>query len=95
MSMKYNYETLDISGMTVSDAIIALQAWKDENPDAVEDYLVVNYDGEDSYVEVNFQRPMTETELEAQKAQQAQYAIYQEEADRAQYERLKAKFEGN
>jgi hypothetical protein len=32
---------------------------------------------------------------EAQKAQQAQYAIYQEEADRAQYERLKAKFEGN
>lgn len=95
MSMKYNYETLDISGMTVSDAIIALQAWKDENPDAVEDYLVVNYDGEDSYVEVNFRRPMTEQELEAKKAQEAQYVIYQEEADRAQYERLKAKFEGN
>ena len=40
-------------------------------------------------------RPMTEQELEAKKAQEAQYVIYQEEADRAQYERLKAKFEGN
>jgi hypothetical protein len=40
-------------------------------------------------------RPMSEQEIEAKKAQQAQYAIYQEEADRAQYERLKAKFEGN
>lgn len=95
MSMKYIYETIEIEGLSVVGAILALQAWKDENPAAIDDYLVINYDGENSYVEVNFQRHMTEQELEAQKAQQAQYAIYQEEADRAQYERLKAKFEGN
>lgn len=95
MSMKYIYETIEIEGLSVVGAILALQAWKDKNPAAIDDYLVINYDGDHSYVEVNFQRHMTEQELEAQKAQQAQYAIYQEEADRAQYERLKAKFEGN
>lgn len=95
MSMKFIYKTLEIDGMSIADAIVALQTWKNENPDAVEDYLSINYDGDYSYVEVHFQRPMTETELEFQKAQEAQYAVYQEEADRAQYERLKAKYEGN
>lgn len=95
MSTKYIYETIEIDGMTVSDAIVALQTWKNENPTAVEDYLSVNYDGDHSYVEVNFQRPMTEEEIEAKKELEAKYAIYQEEAERSQYERLKAKFEGN
>lgn len=96
MSMKHFYETLELDGMSISDAIVALQAWKDENPDAVDDYLSVSCYREDNcYIEVNAQRPMTEAELEAKKAKEAQYAIYQEEAERSQYERLKAKFEGN
>jgi len=40
-------------------------------------------------------RPMSEQEIEVKKAKEAQYAIYQEQAERTQYERLKEKFEGN
>ena len=95
MRMKYVYETLEIEGMPIADAIVALQAWKDENPDAVHDYLSVGYDGDSSYVEVHFQRPMNEVELGVQKIQEANHAAYLEERDRTEYERLKAKFEGN
>lgn len=93
--MKYIYENLEIEGMSITGAIIALQAWKDENPDAVHDYLSVSYDGDSSYVEVHAQRPMTEIELGVHKIQQANAAEYQEERDRTEYERLKAKYEGN
>ena len=95
MSLKYIYENLEIEGMPIADAIVALQAWKDENPEAVHDYLSVGYDGESSFVEVHFQRPMTEKELEQHNAQVASHAQWQEERDRTEYERLKAKYEGN
>ena len=95
MSMKYVYETLDISGCSIPEAILALQTWQAENPDAVDSCFSVCYDGDSGYTEVSFMRPMSEQEIEAKKAQQAQYAIYQEQAERAQYERLKEKFEGN
>jgi len=93
--MKYVYETLEIEGMTISEAIVALQAWKDENPDAVNDYISVGYDGDCSYIEAHFQRPMNEIELGVQKIQEANHAAYIEQRDREEYDRLKAKFEGN
>lgn len=93
MSLKCTYETLEINGMPIADAIVALQAWKDKNPEAVHDYLSVDYDGDN--IEVNFQRPMTEKELEEYNAQLASYAQRQEEQERKTYERLKAKYEGN
>ena len=95
MSLKYIYETVEIDRMPIADAIVALQAWKDENPEAVHDCLSVGYDDDNSFVEVHFQRPMTEKELEEYNAQVASYAQRQEELERKTYERLKAKYEGN
>ena len=95
MNKKYCYEELDINGVSVAEAIAALQAWETENPDATDSALNIYSDGESAGVELNFYRPMTEIELEAQKAQQANAAAYQQERDRAEYIRLKVLFEGN
>lgn len=95
MRMRYDYETLDISGCTVPDAILALQTWQAENTGAVDTTFNVCYDGDSGYTEVSFMRPMTEMELNLEKIQQSNAAEYQEERDRKEYERLKAKYEGN
>jgi hypothetical protein len=95
MNMKYCYEELDINGVTVAEAIAALQAWETENPDATDSALNIYSDGESAGVELTFYRPMTEVELGVLKIQQANTAAYQEESDRKEYERLKAKYEGN
>jgi hypothetical protein len=93
--MKYDYETLDIDGVEIADAISMLQEWVDENPEAAKAVINLGSDGDSTYLEVSFERPYTETELEFQKTQAANYAAYQEERDRTEYERLKAKYEGN
>lgn len=93
--MKFCYETLDIDGASVANAISALQAWKEENPDAVDDYLTFGWDGDDPYFEVAYNRPMHAHELEFHEKQQAAYREMQEQNERETYERLKAKFEGN
>lgn len=95
MNKKYCYEELDINGVSVAEAIAALQAWETENPDATDSNLNVYSDGESAGVELTFYRPMTEVELGVLKIQQANAAAYQEERDRTEYERLKAKYEGN
>lgn len=93
MSMKYEYDYLDIDYFTVADAIAALQAWEAEHPDAVEVSISLPSDG--GSLEINYQRPMTEIELGVKKIQEANHAAYQEERDHIEYQRLKAKFEGN
>ena len=93
MSMKYEYDYLDIDYFTVAEAIAALQAWEAEHPDAVEVSISLPSDG--GSLEINYQRPMTEIELGVKKIQEANHAAYQEERDHIEYQRLKAKFEGN
>ena len=95
MNTKYCYEELDINGVSVAEAIAALQAWEAENPEATESSLNVYSDGESAGIELTFYRPMTEVELGVLKIQQANAAEYQEARDRTEYERLKAKYEGN
>lgn len=96
MRMRYDWGPLDINGCSVPDAILALQTWQAENPEAVDTTFSVGYDGDSGgYTEVSFQRPMTEMELSLEKIQQANVAEHQEERDRKEYERLKAKYEGN
>lgn len=95
MNIKYCFEELDINGVSVAEAIAALQAWETENPDATESAINVYSDGESAGIELNFYRPMNELELNLLKIQQANSDAYQEERDRAEYERLKAKYEGN
>ena len=93
--MKYCYDSLDIEGVSITDAIAALQAWKDEHPDAENENLTFGWDGDDPYFEVTYHRPMRADELEWHEKQQAAALEYQEQHDRKEYERLKAKFEGN
>lgn len=95
MMMLLSYENLDLDGASVAEAIAALQTWLTENPDAVDDTLYSSYDGESSYIEICFQRPMTEEELNIQKIQQVRADEWQEKRDLETYNRLKAKFEGN
>jgi hypothetical protein len=93
--MKYNFENLDIDGVSVEEAMTALQTWKDENPDAVKDVINLIYDGDSTYLEITFERPMTEKELEDYEQTIAAQARSLEQYERETYERLKAKFEGN
>ena len=93
MQMKYEYDYLDIDYFSVAEAIAALQAWEAEHPDAVEVSISLPSDG--GSLEINYQRPMTEIELSVKKIQEANHSVYMEERDRIEYERLKAKFEGN
>jgi len=96
MNTKYCFEELDINGVSVAEAIAALQAWEAENPEATESSLNIYSDGyEGAGVEITFHRPMTEVELDAFKIQQANAVAYQQERDRAEYIRLKVLFEGN
>ena len=95
MRMRYDWEVLDINGSSVEDAILALQTWQAENPDAVDTCFNVCYDGDSGYTEISFHRSMTEMELRLEEIQQANAAEYREERDRKEYERLKAKYEGN
>jgi hypothetical protein len=96
MNTKYCFEELDINGVSVAEAIAALQAWEAENPEATESCLNIYSDGyEGAGVEITFHRPMTEVELSVMEIQQANAIAYQEERDRNEYERLKAKYEGN
>ena len=95
MNTKYCFEELDINGVSVAEAIAALQSWETENPDATESAINVYSDGESAGIEITFHRPMTELELNVQKIQKANSDQWQEERDRAEYERLKAKYEGN
>jgi hypothetical protein len=37
--MKYIYETIEIEGLSVVGAILALQAWKDKNPAAIKNNI--------------------------------------------------------
>jgi hypothetical protein len=95
MNTRYCFEELDIHGVSVAEAIAALQAWETENPDATESSISVYSDEASVGVEVTFQRPLTELEINIQKIQQANYDAAQEARDRLEYDRLKAKFEGN
>ena len=92
MRMKYDYRFLNIDGLSIAEAIAALQTWEAENPDAIDSFIDL---GEVSTIEITFQRPMTETEIALEDTQLANRARFVEERDRAEYERLKAKFEGN
>lgn len=93
--MKHCFDMLDIDGISIADTIAVLQAWKDEHPDAENDYLSFGWDGDEPYFEVGYNRPMDAHELEFHEKQQAAAAEWQEKHDRETYERLKAKFEGN
>lgn len=92
--MKYDYEYIDIDDKSVAEVIAALQAWETENPDATDSSIGLPDHGYGS-IEITFQRPMTETEIVTYNAQLANSARYVEERDRAEYDRLKTKFEGN
>lgn len=93
MELKYNYETLDINGVSVAEAIAALQAWETENPEATDTVFNVYSDGDYAFVEINFYRPYTADELEAIKEAEQKAAEWQERHERELYERLKEKFE--
>jgi len=94
--MKYEYDSsVDLNHMSVQEAIEALQTWQSEHPDAVDDSISLYSDGEGAYCEINFSRPMTELEIQESTQREAEYAKYLEKRDVEEYERLKAKFEGN
>lgn len=92
--MRHVYETLDIDGISIVDAIAALQAWNDEHQDVVETRLGFGWDGDDPYFEVGYQRPMTPEELNEYNSGIISAAEYNEQYERETYERLKAKYEG-
>ncbi len=93
--MKICYDTLDIDGLSITDAIAALYSWENEHPDAEDDILSFNWDGDDPYLEVVYKRPMNAEEIEFAEKHQAAMLDRQEQYERETYERLKAKFEGN
>ena len=96
MNMKYDYDaSVDLNGMTLQEAIAALETWVAENPGAVDDTITLYSDGEGAYSQIDFQRPMTELEIEQRNNREAEYAKYTEKRELEEYERLKAKFEGN
>ena len=96
MNMKYDYDaSVDLNGMTLQEAIAALETWVAENPGAVNDIITLYCDGEGAYSQIDFQRPMTELEIEQRTQREAEYAKYAEKRELEEYNRLKAKFEGN
>jgi hypothetical protein len=92
MELKYEYESLDLQRVKVSEAIAILQSWESENPEAVEDYISLYSDGESAWAEVCFCRPYTEEELEEMKARDEAHAAHVEQLERETYERLKEKY---
>lgn len=94
MQMKHEVETLPIDGLTIAETISALQAWSKNHPDISSDYISFGYDGDYTFAEVYYQRPMTEEELVDYNAAIARTAAWQKERDLKEYNRLKAKFGG-
>jgi hypothetical protein len=92
---RYDYETLDVQGLSVAEAISVLQAWETENAEATETCLQLYSDGDSAYLEVSFQVPLTPQEIEDKKQREEAFLALQEERERETYERLKAKYEGN
>ena len=92
MELKYDYESLDINGVSVAEAIAALQAWETETPEATEAVFNIYPDGDSAFAEIRFYRPHTSEELEAIKTAKQKAAEWQEQHDRETYERLKEKY---
>jgi hypothetical protein len=92
--MKYDYDTLSIEGVSVAEAIEALQEWQASNPEATDTTISLpSYEGA-TELEVCFYRPFTSAELEAIKVNESIWEARREAQDRETYERLKAKYEG-
>lgn len=95
MQMQHEVEVLPIDGLSVVDAISALQAWSKNHPDISNDSISFSYDVDYfTFAEVYYQRPMTEKELVAHDEIIARTTLKCEERELAEYNRLKAKFEG-
>jgi hypothetical protein len=92
MDTKYEYNSLDIQGFTVADAIAALQAWETENPEAINSCVQLYSDGDDVHLELSWQVPLTPEEIELKKEQKARSLAIIEQNERQTYERLKAKY---
>jgi hypothetical protein len=90
----------DETDISVDDLIAKLQAYKAATPEEVQDtaFVRVRVYGDYSSAYLHFGRRMTQAEIAQdrwQRAQRdAQYQAEAEEKERAQYARLKAKFEG-
>jgi hypothetical protein len=95
MKLKYEYESLDIHGLTIQETIALFQAWEADHTDASSTTVETYTDGESCYVEVAFQRPFTEEELAQQELNEKLWKERQEVTERAEYQRLKAKYEGS
>ena len=93
MELKYDYDQLDIQGLSIQDVIAIFQAWETEHPEAQSTNVGVYSDGDSAYLEVAFCRPFTEEELAQKELNEKLRAERQEAAERAEYERLKAKYE--
>lgn len=87
-----DYTRLYIENSSVAEAIAMLQAWETENPEATQDWISIEYDGDDCIFVVFFRRPMTEEEIDLYSKQLAESAAWQERIERETYERLKAKY---
>jgi pimeloyl-CoA synthetase len=83
----------DLEG-SVEDAIVALQREVVNYPGArlVKEYG--RYNGDSDYLAVKIERLENDAEYVARLEQERQHAAAQEERDRQQFLRLKAKFEG-
>lgn len=88
MELKYCYTRLDLSGMSVSEVIAALQAWEAQNPEAVNTYLEIY----DRSAEIRYYRPYTAAELEIITFNQEKVQAAKKAKERAEYERLKEKY---
>ena len=89
MELKYDYDSLDVNGVSVAEVIAALQAWETENPEATDAIFSLYSDGGDSaFAEVCFYRPLTPEELEDIKTAKQ----WQERRERELYELLKEKY---
>lgn len=92
MILKNNYENIDIDGLSVAEAIAALQAWETENPEATDSTFRMFSDEESAYAEISFSRPYTQKELEQIKAYEQRDLENREKQERQTYERLKEKY---
>jgi hypothetical protein len=95
MELKYCCQSIDIDGLSVAEAISALQAWENENSESATDsHIAVYPDGSGgAHVEIWYYRPYTEEEIASKKLYEKLWEERKEAADLAEYERLKAKYE--
>lgn len=94
---QYDNDPIKIDGVRLNDCIDSLIAIRDAIPEDCRGEATIEIDnGYDNYFffEIKYERPATAKEIEENAKRLAASAAEQEALERAQFERLKARFEG-